>query len=741
MNYKQAVEAALQGNADAFSALYESTQNNMYYLALKYMKNPDDAKDVLQDAYIKAWQSLPTLKDPEHFPAWLGRIVANTAKNMLVKKKPDLFSELEKENEDGDEFVFQIEDENTSYQPELNYTQKETQILVRELIDSLSDEQRFCILMYHLEGQSIKEIAETLDVSENTVKSRLNYGRKALKNKAEELKKKGYQLYSIAPLPLLLYLLRSESKSPAFTHAAKTVMLSRKETIMQHAGQSVQLYKNNNGNGSDNAGNGNNNRNYKGKNVSGTVAKSAGTAAKHSFLASTAGKTVLGIAAGLIIGGGGAAGVTYLHDTLTAVPVTQYEPEGNETEQTTEEEASRNTADITETPQAETNQEEETQAEATPTPEPSPTPESAEKILADDEYSSKIAGNLTKEEMEFVLAYGPQEMPIDGDSYMPYAITQFAQGRTAAGETFLPEVGRGTNGSYFYNLAQFNRLYSAFTSFQLSEDNDSDTEYGINVEGDNISVIPGTMEWHAECTINSAEYTDTEMKIHYTYLKRDPEDGESTINKVATLKPAENNLYRITKIEEDTGAADNLETEAVQETTAAEGESDSVTAAYQAVLEQIAAAQPETEFSEELGEAQYSLEGTPVYTLYDMNQDGTDELIVGQGFYESSPIGEMVYRVYTCENDGSGYQAKKVNGTWGDNCSIFRAPDGNGLYSYYFSRGTGKESYTRITIQDGTIVTELTDYETLMGSEESNSFYEQYHLNMTDVSDLSALGN
>ena len=241
MNYKQAVEAALQGNADAFSALYESTQNNMYYLALKYMKNPDDAKDVLQDAYIKAWQSLPTLKDPEHFPAWLGRIVANTAKNMLVKKKPDLFSDLEKENEDGDEFVFQIEDENTSYQPELNYTQKETQILVRELIDSLSDEQRFCILMYHLEGQSIKEIAETLDVSENTVKSRLNYGRKALKNKAEELKKKGYQLYSIAPLPLLLYLLRSESKSPAFTHAAKTVMLSRKETHARANGNPLAL--------------------------------------------------------------------------------------------------------------------------------------------------------------------------------------------------------------------------------------------------------------------------------------------------------------------------------------------------------------------------------------------------------------------------------------------------------------------------------------------------------------------
>ena len=53
MNYKQAVEAALQGNANAFSALYESTQNNMYYLALKYMKNPDDAKSMAVIADIE----------------------------------------------------------------------------------------------------------------------------------------------------------------------------------------------------------------------------------------------------------------------------------------------------------------------------------------------------------------------------------------------------------------------------------------------------------------------------------------------------------------------------------------------------------------------------------------------------------------------------------------------------------------------------------------------------------------
>ena len=63
MDYKKAVEAALKGNESAFSALYESTQRDMYYIALKYMKNEEDAMDVLQDSYIKAWQSLATLKE------------------------------------------------------------------------------------------------------------------------------------------------------------------------------------------------------------------------------------------------------------------------------------------------------------------------------------------------------------------------------------------------------------------------------------------------------------------------------------------------------------------------------------------------------------------------------------------------------------------------------------------------------------------------------------------------------
>ena len=115
MDYKKAVEAALKGNESAFSALYESTQRDMYYIALKYMKNEEDAMDVLQDSYIKAWQSLATLKDPASFRAWFGRIVANTAKNALAKKRPMLFSQLEGENDEGEQFALDIEDEKSEF--------------------------------------------------------------------------------------------------------------------------------------------------------------------------------------------------------------------------------------------------------------------------------------------------------------------------------------------------------------------------------------------------------------------------------------------------------------------------------------------------------------------------------------------------------------------------------------------------------------------------------------------------
>ena len=170
MDCREAINLAKKGNEEGFKFLYENTYKSKYYLAIKYMKDEQKAQDLLQEAYIKAFTKLDQLEKPETFPSWLGIIVGNLAKNMLQKKNPLLFSDVAVNDED-EPFEYEIEDTDTEYLPELSYGKQETQQLVREMINSLSEEQRICILMYEIEGIPIKQIAAALDCSENTVKS------------------------------------------------------------------------------------------------------------------------------------------------------------------------------------------------------------------------------------------------------------------------------------------------------------------------------------------------------------------------------------------------------------------------------------------------------------------------------------------------------------------------------------------------------------------------------------------
>ena len=213
VDYTEAVEQAKAGKEEGFSYLYEMTYRNKLYIAMKYMKNEDEAMDVLHDSYVKAFERISSLQDANSFPGWFSTIVANTARNTLRDRHTVNFSDMQREDQDGEAFEYSIADENMTAQPEMACTTKETQEMVQELIGSLSDEQRMCVLMFHIEGYSIKDIATVLGCSENTVKSRLNYGRKNIKAKAEELQKKGYKLYSYTPMALLTYLLMAERGS------------------------------------------------------------------------------------------------------------------------------------------------------------------------------------------------------------------------------------------------------------------------------------------------------------------------------------------------------------------------------------------------------------------------------------------------------------------------------------------------------------------------------------------------
>ncbi len=536
-SFTQAVQMALDGNEAGFTYLYEETYKSKFYLAIKYMENRESAEDVLQDAYIKAFSKLDTLKDPETFSAWLGTIVANTAKNALQKKNPILFSDLSDETDEGEELDLQIEDESVDAQPEESYMQQENTELLAEMMNSLSEEQRMCILMYHIEGESIRDIAEALDCSENTVKSRLNYGRKNLRAKAEELKKKGYQVAGSASIPLLLSLLSRDasamSAEPGFLAAGKQMeayILQQIPALLPGAGAGAAAE----------AG---------AQTAAGTGAKAAAGAAGHGFLATTAGKVVLVVIIAAVAAGGIAGGLVARHNNQAKeAAVEETEPVEAETETATmqEEEAA---------PEPE-EQEEEVVEEEEAIP------------VTDDMYPELLEGGLTKEQFEDVLAHGPETM---SNGYMSMedicwfatslirncAAVQF-EGAPAQ-ETAIALTERPGENTYSWccNLDDMNSLLSVLTDYQYNAgDNETylDQGAGLSVEGDELRQVAVETSSGSSASITGASLTGDEMIVTFERVYENLGSPEDDYDKMQTaiLKKTDTGRYRVDTIMDGT---------------------------------------------------------------------------------------------------------------------------------------------------------------------------------------------
>ena len=203
MDYTEIVSKAQIGDSQAITALYNETYKQAYSVALQITKNEEEAFDILQDSYIKAFNNLHTLADKSKFKSWLFQIVSNKCKDYLKSKRHDLvyFSEMTYETDSGEQEV-EFEDESTSFSPQEQVDYNETKRLIAEMMNNLPEDQKLVLLMYYVQELSIKEIAESLEVSENTVKSRMNYGKKKLKLQVEELEKKGTKLYGITGFAL-----------------------------------------------------------------------------------------------------------------------------------------------------------------------------------------------------------------------------------------------------------------------------------------------------------------------------------------------------------------------------------------------------------------------------------------------------------------------------------------------------------------------------------------------------------
>lgn len=198
---------ARKGEQNAFSELYRQTYNSVYQSIRALVKDEDAAQDLVHDSYIKGFQNLDKLDDPAKFTAWMKRLASNTALDYLKKKRPALFSERVDEN--GEEIDLRHADADLSHQPDAVLDRQETTRLMNAILDTLSPEQRLALSMLYYEERSIREIAEVMNCSENTVKSRLNYGRKKVEAAVLALEKQGVKLYSMAPMPFLLWLFRT----------------------------------------------------------------------------------------------------------------------------------------------------------------------------------------------------------------------------------------------------------------------------------------------------------------------------------------------------------------------------------------------------------------------------------------------------------------------------------------------------------------------------------------------------
>lgn len=192
------------------------------------MLDEDAVEDVLQESYIAVYQHIGDYKTG-NFQGWVDTIVANRAKNYLRKKNPILFSDMETEESPLVEF----EDDKIEFRPDETIDYNETKRLVMQIVDGLSAEQRLATILFYFEERSVKEIAEICECSENTVKSRLNYARKKIKEDVLALEKKGTKLYSISAIPFLIWMLSEEAKTCVVSEATTKAVV--KEVVAEVA--------------------------------------------------------------------------------------------------------------------------------------------------------------------------------------------------------------------------------------------------------------------------------------------------------------------------------------------------------------------------------------------------------------------------------------------------------------------------------------------------------------------------
>lgn len=213
------VSAAQNGDSTALNDLFNAYYQNFYYFALKIVKDQDIAFEVIQEAFVEIISTLGKLQEPAAFVTWAKQIIYHQCSHYF-KKKNDI---LVDEGDDGHSVFDNIEEDRTEFIPDAALDQEDFRKTILSMLDQLSDEQRAATMMYYFDELSVKQIAQIQGVSEGTVKSRLNYARKAIRASVESYEKKtGIKLHSFGLVPLFLWLFRDAFTKNVPARAVKT---------------------------------------------------------------------------------------------------------------------------------------------------------------------------------------------------------------------------------------------------------------------------------------------------------------------------------------------------------------------------------------------------------------------------------------------------------------------------------------------------------------------------------------
>lgn len=179
MTEQELVSAAKAGDQQAFEQLVQDNQNRIYSLAVRLAGDREEAFDLAQEAFVKAWQGLPAFQGESSFATWIYRLATNVCIDYLRKQKRR--RQVESEVSLDDEELSWTEPADWSQDPHRQLERSEQGRALARGLEALPEQQRQILVLRELSGLSYQEIAEKLNLDLGTVKSRIARARMALR--------------------------------------------------------------------------------------------------------------------------------------------------------------------------------------------------------------------------------------------------------------------------------------------------------------------------------------------------------------------------------------------------------------------------------------------------------------------------------------------------------------------------------------------------------------------------------